>query len=204
MKKLFTIIYSFLISLGSMAQIALDGSLNFGSTSSLALSIPKEFCYNDAPMLQMYDNNGGAQRSLLIYDENLNLKETLKINGDRTFDYQITYQDEVRDIESVTLNQEYEECLNQSYDNFIIREKTLDPTFDESKMTITEESNGDKLIILDLTNYVNYLGGSIENYYFGYDIFGTKYPKIYFRCKSDVMYRYRATYKATSQKKQAL
>lgn len=195
MKKLSLIIYTSLIPLGSMAQIEVVGDLKLGtnSSTSLALSIPKEFCYNNAPMLQMYDKDYDG--SLLIYDENLNLKETLKINGDKTFDYQITYQDEVRDVESVTLNQEYEDCLNQSYDQFIQQAQIMDPSFVESKLTITEEANGDKLIVYDYTSGAMY--GTITDYYFGYDAFGTKYPRIYFRCKNDVMYRYRATYSVT-------
>jgi hypothetical protein len=69
----------------------------------------------------------------------------------------------------------------------------VDPSFDESLLTITEESNGDKLIVYNYSSssiYNDYL----ENFYYGYSYFGTKYPRIYFRLKNDVMYRYTAYY----------
>jgi len=195
MKIFYLVIISLCTSLVSYAQIKTDGNLNLGNPSRLAMSIPKEFCYGGAPMLQMYDSesSSSSERKLLIYDENLNLKETLKIGGERTFDYQITFQDEVRDVEDVSLIREEEQCLYQSYEEFVNREKMVDPSFDESLLTITEESNGDKLIVYNYSSssiYNDYL----ENFYYGYSYFGTKYPRIYFRLKNDVMYRYTAYY----------
>ncbi|MBR4920106.1 MAG: T9SS type A sorting domain-containing protein [Prevotella sp.] len=195
MKKLYLCISFVCFSLGSTAQVKTDGKLDMGNPSRLSLSIPKEFCYNNAPMIQMYDNeNASSQdRNLLIYDENLKLKETLKIGGNRTFDYQITYQDEVRDVESVTIKQETEDNLNLSYEDFVAREKMVNPSFDESKLTITEEVNGDKLIVYDYASD-SYYSYYLDQFYYGYSTFGAKYPRVYFRCKKDVMYQYRATY----------
>lgn len=191
MKKLYLVIFTLCFSMGSTAQIFFK-DLDFGQTSNRAMSIPKDFSYENIPLLQTWDNDG----VLSIYDENLNLKESIKIDDEKSFDYQITYQDEVRDVESVAIKKEIEECLNQSYDEFINQQKLMSPTFNESKLKITEESNGDKLIVYNLSEedlmYVSY-----DQYYYGYSVFGAKYPRIYFRCKNDIMYRYQATYKIT-------
>ena len=199
MRKIYLIIFALCFSLGNMAQVKTDGRWNMGGTSSsgLALSVPKEFCYNNTPLIQMYDgSSSGSESTLLIYDEDLNLKETLNIGGDKTFNYQLTYQDEQREIESVTVVRESEDCLNQSYDDFVRQTSMMSPSFNESMLTITEEGNGSKLIIFDYSAD-SFFSGRLDQYYFGYSYFGTKYPTTYFRCKNDVMYRYRATYKIT-------
>lgn len=155
MKKLYLVIFTLCFSIGSSAQIFFK-DLDFGQTSNRAMSIPKDFSYENIPLLQTWDNDG----VLSIYDENLNLKESIKIDDEKSFDYQITYQDEVRDVESVAIKKEIEECLNQSYDEFINQQKLVSPTFNESKLKITEESNGDKLIVYNLSEedlmYVSY------------------------------------------------
>lgn len=195
MKNFYLVVFSLCACIGGKAQIKTDGKLELGSTSKLALSIPKEFCYDGAPMLQMYEDeySSSSERKLLIYDENLNLRQTLQIGGDKTFDYQITYQDEVRDIINVSIKQETEDNMRMSYDDFITQTKMSDPTFDESQLTIIDEANGDKLIIYDFT-LSNYFS---QSFYYGYNVFGTKYPKQYFRCKNGVMYRYYVTYSVT-------
>lgn len=199
MKKLLVLIATVFFTLNGMSQIFLDDKLEFRSPNRISILIPKEFCYDQIPHVQMYDDGSSSSSSnkrMLIYDENLKLKKEISL-ANRSFDYQLTYQDEEREVQSVTVDNEYEEDLRQSYSQFVEQNSMMDPSFSESKLTITKQENGDSLIIYDFTSYTSHYGGNLNDFYFAYSYFGAKYPRLYFKCKNGNMYRYRATYKVT-------
>lgn len=187
--------YSFLLmlsisTLACHAQTKVTEEMDLGYPDRNALSIPKEFCYGNTPLLTMYDNT--EERNLLVYDENINLVKTINIRQEKTFNYQLLYQDEEREITAVNAT-ETEQTLNITYEQWIVQQSRVDPSFSEEKVSITKEANGDSLIIVDLTNpYV-----PIEQLYFNYNYFGKQYPKRYWRSKSGQMYQYAITYAVT-------
>ena len=96
------------------------------------MSIPKEFSYHNVPYLTMYDNT--ENRNLLIYNDDLELVKAINIQQDHTFDYQLTYQDEEREISAVTVAEENEQEYGMSYEMWLQQQKNIDPTFTESKL----------------------------------------------------------------------
>lgn len=148
MKKTFTIIAMALMIASNAKAQTVTGRFVFGyNPTKMALSIPKEFTYNDTPLMILKDNTD--ENKLLIYDENLNLTKTISLKNDNTFNYQLTCQDMAREVVAVeeigkTVYYEY-----SSYEEFIQRETTANPNFNESQLIITTQENGDKIISFD-------------------------------------------------------
>ena len=187
MRKFFVSLLLILATLTCSSQTKVTEKTDLGYPDRNALSIPKEFTYNNVPLLTMYDDT--ENRNLLVYDEEINLVKTINIRQEKTFDYQLSYQDEEREVTAVNAT-ETEQKLNITYAQWLIQQKNYDPSFSEAKLTITKETNGDSLIIADLSNsYV-----PIEQLYFNYNYFGKQYPKRYWRSKGGQMYLYNATY----------
>ncbi|MBQ8046347.1 MAG: hypothetical protein IJ196_00240 [Prevotella sp.] len=176
-------------ALASTAQITTTGQADLGYPSHNAISIPKEFCHTGMPLLTLYDNSD--EENLLIYNEDLELIQTVKRGQEHTFDYRLTYQDEEREVEKVVISDEHEECLYLTFDEWTARQAATDPSFTASRLTITTESDGDSLITYDLSSNP-YL--PIEQLYFNYNYFGKQYPRLYWRCKNGQMYSCRASY----------
>lgn len=194
MKKTFTIIAMALMIASNAKAQTVTGRFVFGyNPTKMALSIPKEFTYNDTPLMILKDNTD--ENKLLIYDENLNLTKTISLKNDNTFNYQLTCQDMAREVVAVeeigkTVYYEY-----SSYEEFIQRETTANPNFNESQLIITTQENGDKIISFDYS-YNDY-GASNEMMYFAYDYFGKKYPKVYWVLNNGRVTGYRTNYTVT-------
>lgn len=171
-------IFSLCAMIGMMAaaQSVATGRFEFGYPDRAALSIPKEFSSDNTPRLMLHRNNG-EECILQIYDENIELVKTISIANDKTFNYQLIYQDDVRDVVAVNEVGKSSYCSFTSYDDFVQREKYIDPSFDESQLIITELENGDKKICVD---YANSRYSDNQSMYFAYDSFGLKYPKAFF------------------------
>lgn len=194
MKKTFTIIAMALMIASNAKAQTVTGRFDLGhNPTQMALSIPKEFTYNDTPLMILKDNTD--ENKLLIYDENLNLTNTISLKNNNTFNYQLTCQDMAREVVAVeeigkTVYHEY-----SSYEQFIRIETANNPNFTESQLIITTQENGDKIISFDYS-YYNY-GASNELMYFAYDYFGKKYPKVYFVLSNGSVTGYRTYYTVT-------
>lgn len=170
------------------AQVVINGNSGFNhdvNNCINSLSIPRDFTYNREPLLALYDDETNIGK-LFVYDENINLIKTIDFNKNYTFDYELTYQEEQRDVSSVNISNKYETDLNKTYKEFISMNNAANVYF-----TITEETNGDSLLLLDIDNSVSY---NPSSFYFNYDYFGKKYPRRVWRCKSGKMYQYDLNY----------
>ena len=141
------------ITYNAIAQ-TVTGHFNLGNPEKVALSMPKEFAFDNTPLIFLYDNTNSSydntkENNLLIYDENLNLKKTIHLQGDKTFDYQLTYQDMTRDVMSVDEVGKYSYCEYGSYEEFIQHETGMDPNIQPS---ITEKGNGEQGITFDYSD----------------------------------------------------
>lgn len=192
MRKIYLLsVWAMFLGTDAIGQTIID-RIDFGYPNSVAISIPKEFTYGNAPLITMYDNTDN--QNLLVYDENLDLIKSINIKNDKTFDYQLTYQDEIREVQSVT---EYDKTsfeYYESYKDFVQRLKMTDPSFEESQLNVVKQENGDSIITSDYT-YSQW--NTNEQMYLGYDYFGMKYPKVYWVCSKDVVTGYRTSYRVT-------
>lgn len=190
MKRLF--LYSLLlqISLIAAAQTIVPHNLSLGSAYDYSLSIPKEFTYGGVPLLTMYDEEN---KNVQIYDEDIQLIRTIDTSQEKSFDYQLTFQDEEREVKAVEVINEDFTLLGMNFHDWVEQIKRTDPNFTEDKLAIRTETNGDSLIMVDLENPYS----SVETMYFNYKYFGKQYPRRYWRCRNGQMYQYDATYLAT-------
>ena len=116
MKKIISFIFLLVYVLTSNAQTMIDQRINLSGSTSLSLAIPSDFCYNKKPMLQLSKNENYSDEKMFIYDENLNMVKTINTGQSKSFDYQLTYQDEVRDITEVFTKEEKRAWLDQMTD----------------------------------------------------------------------------------------
>ncbi len=181
-----------MMGMTAVAQTVTTGHFEFGYPDRAALSIPKEFSFDNTPRLMLHRGNG-EECMLQIYDENIELEKTISVANDKMFNYQLVYQDEERDVVAVNEVGKSSYCHFESYDEFVQREKNVDPSFDESQFIITELENGDKKISVD---YASSRYSDNRSMYFAYDSFNLKYPKVYFIVsKSDgAVVGYRTSY----------
>ena len=160
--------------------------------------IPKEFTYNSTPLLEFCVDEGEAYR-YSVYDENINLVSTMNVNKSIETEYKRTYLIQEREILSVEKTSDISESMGKTFNQFIQSEIYLNPNLTpenyEEFFKIQKTEAGDSLIFLKETNFNN---GFIryEDYYFLFDKFGLTYPKRYFRCTNDVMFRCMADYVA--------
>ncbi len=85
------------------------------------------------------------------------------------FNYQLTYQDETREVTAVNEVRRNVNCEYSSYDEFIQHEKNLTPGFDESWLIITNLSDGTRKISIDYSKVNNYPYYDNNPMYFAYD-----------------------------------
>lgn len=175
------------------AQKTLTGLRDYDLVPSRysAISIPTTFTYNNAPyiVLQRYEDDS---KSILIYNENLEVVKTVNQNFRKTFETQITYRDEAREIESVSIKSEMPSTSGQynSYQDFLQQNLVLDPALTEKDFIVTVEENGDSLINVDFTKSWHFS----SDVYFCYNYFGKQYPRMYWRCKNGKVTQYMVTY----------
>lgn len=191
MRKIIISLLALLFANTANSQVKTTERLDLGWPDRSSLSIPKEFTFNNVPLLTMHD---GSDENLLVYDENIELIKTINIRQEKTFDYQLTFQDEEREVISVDIASEYEQDLYTTYEVWLNQIMLTDPTLTESSIHISIEENGDSLIIMDFTDNSFY---SVSYYYFNYDYFGKQYPRRYWRCKNGQMYMYNVGYNVT-------
>ena len=156
-----------------------------------AITIPQEFSYDNSPKLTMYNFNPDS-KNVLIYDENLSLIKTINLERKMTFDYQLSYNDEKREIKAVKETSKYliEHSRINSYQDFIADGKFFDPDFEKRLTTVILE-NGDSLITIDSDKYS---GMHTSQNFFFYNQFGRKYPTNYWIFSKGRAYHYRANY----------
>lgn len=176
------------LAMPTAAQTITD-RFEFGEAYRAAFSIPKEFSYGGAPYLMLYDGND--RNTIQVYDEDLNVVKRIAMKEELPFNYQLTYQDQVREVIAVNEIQKSETIHYESYDAFVRQERMTDPTFDESCLIITEQGDGARKIIVDYSRsgYV-----SNEQMYYGYSYFGMQYPKVYFIDNGNGVSGYRVAY----------
>ena len=173
-KLFFTSLISAALAMPAVGQTVTD-QFEFGYASSPLYFIPKEFSYNNEPHLMMYDGNDN--NTVKIYDDNLDVIKKITMKEGIPFNYQLTYQDQVREVVDVNEVQKSEDYWLSSYDDLVMREKMADPTFDESYFIIEDMGDGTKKIKVD---YSKSSYTSNEQMYYAYSYFGMKYPKVYF------------------------
>lgn len=191
MKKIFTILVTALVVIINAEAQTITGRFDLGSKPyTESISMPKEFAYDNTPLMFLCDRAEGD--NLFVYDDNLDLKKTLHLIGDKTFDYQLTYQDMTREVLSVDEIGKESFCEYGSYEEFLRYTMNTEPSFDESQLIIVKQENGDSIITFDYScSHLN----TNEQMYFAYDYFGMKYPKVYFVCSNGILTGYRAYYK---------
>ena len=186
MRKLLLLLCFVAFAAVSDAQMVITSRMELGSPYDYALSIPKEFSYDGKPLITMYDNSD--EKNLLIYDHNLNLVKQVDMTKSFSFDYSLTYQDEVRHVNNVKEVDKTQTSLNMPFEKWQSRQSMLDPSFTPSALTIQVQENGDSVITYK-SNYANY-----EYLYFAYNSFGVKYPKLYWLASKGNMYECKTNY----------
>ena len=168
----------------------ITGRFDFGYDRDAALSIPKEFSYDEKPYLMMYDGND--KNTIQIYDDNLEVVKRITMKESLPFNYQLTYQDQSREVVAVNEVEKGEFCRYDSYDEFLEREKNVDPKFDESRFITEDLGDGTKKIKVDYSRFDGYTTN--EQMYYNYSYFGLKYPKLYFIDTGKNFIGYKASY----------
>lgn len=185
MKRIIFLLITCACILSTHAQMTVISHFSFDNRDN-AITIPQEFSYDNSPKLTMYNFNPDS-KNVLIYDENLSLIKTINLERKMTFDYQLSYNDEKREIKAVKETSKYliEHSRINSYQDFIAEEKRFDPDFEKRLTTVILE-NGDSLITADYDGYT-------LNFFF-YNHFGRRYPKNYWIFSKGKAYHYRANY----------
>ena len=186
MRKLLLFLCFLAFATATDAQMVVTSRMELGSPYDYALSIPKEFSFDGKPLITMYDNSD--EKNLLIYDENLNLVKQVDMTKSFSFDYSLTYQDEVRHVTNVKEKEKTQTNLNMTFEEWQSRQSMLDPSFTPSALTIQVQGNEDSVITYK-SNYTNY-----EYLYFAYSTFGVKYPKLYWLASKGNMYECKTNY----------
>ena len=186
MRKLLLSLYLLAFATVSEAQMVVTSRMELGSPYDYALSIPKEFSYDGKPLITMYDNSD--KKNLLIYDENLNLIKQVDMTKSFSFDYSLTYQDEVRHVNNVKEINKTQTSLDMSFAEWKSMQSKIDPGFTTSALNIQVQEDGDSVITYK-SNYT-----SLKNLYFAYSTFGVKYPKLYWLAIKGNMYECETNY----------
>lgn len=191
MKKIKKTVITLLLAIMSGIAVAqtVTSQFDFGYADYAALSIPKEFSYNEVPHLVMYDKND--RNTLQIYNERLEVVKTITMKEDIPFTYQLTYQDEIREVIAVNEVVKIPYCQFESLEAFVQQQKMIDPDFDESCITITSLTDGTKRITID---YTNSKYSSNEQMYFAYTYFGMRYPMVYYIENEENLVGYQVRY----------
>ena len=167
-KTIFASLLVATMAMPSYGQTITD-RFDFGYTRDAALSTPKEFSYDGKPYLMMYDGND--INTIQIYDDNLEVAKRITMKESLPFNYQLTYQDQVREVVAVNEVEKSEYCRFDSYEEFLEREMTVNPTFDESCFITEVLGDGTKKIKVDYSR-CGYTTN--EQMYYNYSYFGLK------------------------------
>lgn len=191
MKKI--VITSLLVaaSISTASAQTVTGRFELGNPDRAALSIPKEFSFDEVPYLIMYDSNDN--NTIQVYNESLEVVRNISMKEEVPFHYQLTYEDETRDIIAVNEVGRSQFCRFDSYEAFVENEKNIDQSFRESWLIITDLGDGTKKVKVD---YSNTRFTTNEQMYYAYDFFGMQYPKVYFVDSPDGFIGYKAMYAA--------
>ena len=194
MKARFLFLYGAMMfmTIPSLSQKVTE-PFDFGYPDKPALSIPKEFSYTGVPYLMMYDSQD--RNILKVYDDNLDEVKKITMKEDIPFRYQLTYQDEVRDVISVEEVQKVQFVEYASYVEFVEKEKMINPNFSESELVIVELGGGVRRISYNYSECKDCYGSNYD-FYFGYATLDKKYPKVYFIDGGQEVKGYRAEYEA--------
>lgn len=190
MKRIIFLLITCACILSTHAQMTVISHFSFDNRDD-AITIPQEFSYDNSPKLTMYNFNPDS-KNVLIYDENLSLIKTINLERKMTFDYQLSYNDEKREIKAVKEISKHliEDSRINSYQDFIAEGKFFDSDFEKRLTTVILE-NGDSLITIDSDKYS---GMHISQNFFFYNQFGRKYPINYWIFSKGKAYNYRANY----------
>lgn len=140
----------------------------------MSFSVPKEFSYKGAPSL-ILSNGSNSDYSFQVYNENIELVKSIKLNPS-TFDYQLTYKVEEREVKSVDEKDRQEDRTYDSLDAYVKDASFLDPSFTTNALIITNLENGDRRVDFDFDKMSGWTGTSR---YFNEGYFGKKYPWVY-------------------------
>lgn len=190
MKRIIFLLITCACILSTHAQMTVISHFSFDNRDN-AITIPQEFSYDNSPKLTMYNFNPDS-KNVLIYDENLSLIKTINLEHKMTFDYQLSYKFEKREIRNIKeiFKKLIEHPTINSYQDFIADGKFFDSDFEKRLTTVILE-NGDSLITID---YDGYLGMHTSQNFFFYNQFGRKYPINYWIFSKGKAYHYRANY----------
>lgn len=191
MKKILLLMLMCFIHLASDAQMSVTPSIDWHSPYDPALSIPSEFCYDKTPKLTIYDS---SDKDIKVYDENLSLVKDIDVSQSRTFDYQLTYKKETREVKEIKATSVEETSTGRTYEQFVEQELMYDPSLSQNSFSVSLNSQGDSVIIIKRNSY-NY--ESPDQLYFGYSYFGTKYPRTVFKIKNGIVIQCRTKYEVT-------
>ncbi len=189
MKRIIFLLTTCACMLSTHAQMTVISHFSFGNRDNV-ITIPQEFSYDNSPKLTMYNFNPDS-KNVLIYDENLSLIKTINLERKMTFDYQLSYNDEKREIKAVKETSKYliEHSGINSYQDFISEGKLYDLNF-ENRLTTVILENGDSLVTVYDRSFNQ---DSTINFFF-YNQFGRKYPTNYWIFSKGKAYHYRANY----------
>lgn len=166
------------LAMGHMvsAQTIAGGCFDFDNNPNyhLSFSVPREFSYNGVPRLILSSRNDDDY-SFLVYNENIEQTKCIKLNPS-TFDYQLTYKVEEREVKSVDEKDRRETQTYNSLDEFIQQESWIDPSFTPSSLIYTNLVNGDRRVDFDFDKLDNSFG---QKRFFHKELFGGKYPLLY-------------------------
>lgn len=102
-----------------------------------SFSVPKEFSYNGSPRL-ILSSGIHDDYSFLVYNENIEQVKSIKLNPS-TFNYQLTYKVEEREVKSVDEKDRRETHTYNSLDEFIQQESCFDPSFTPAALIYTNQ-----------------------------------------------------------------
>lgn len=175
--KRFILSTALALAMGNMASAQMiTGRFDFVNNPNyhFSFSVPKEFSYNGAPRL-ILSSGIHDDYSFLVYNENIEQVKSIKLNPS-TFDYQLTYKVEEREVKSVDEKDRRETHTYNSLDEFIQQESWIDPSFTPAALIYTNQENGDRRVDFDFDKLNNSFG---QERFFHKELFGGKYPLLY-------------------------
>ena len=175
--KRFILSTALALAMGNMASAQkITGRFDFVNNPNyyFSFSVPKEFSYNGAPRL-ILSSGIHDDYSFLVYNENIEQVKSIKLNPS-TFDYQLTYKVEEREVKSVDEKDRRETHTYNSLDEFIQQESCFDPSFTPAALIYTNQENGDRRVDFDFDKLNNSFG---QERFFHKELFGGKYPLLY-------------------------
>ena len=163
------------LAMGSMASAqTATGRFEFSSVDRMSFSVPKEFSYNGIPRLVLSCDDS-SEKSFQIFDENIEKVKTIRL-AQTSFDYQLAYQIEEREVKSVDEKVRSESGTYNSLEEFIQHESMLNPSFTADVLIFSDMGNGDRRVDFDFDKMEDRYG---DKRFFHQEYFGSKYPLLY-------------------------